>query len=190
MKQHLLNAASALPLQDEIAHDRSISQIIAQQLACCAGCNKNNGDLPACTIIHLPEGYTELSPGPNPDYFAETIYVEVSSPVAPPRHFKLDLNNPKGLQPLDSGASAINLFHIGFFICPMAYPCCFLHLWCSCKFCSFSEDAWGTGRDSAPQHLANIGSMSASASPVLLRSKAWDSRATTVQAGACDRSLI
>lgn len=170
MVQHLLNAASTLSLQDKIAHTRSNMQIIAQQLACCAGCNKKTGHLPACTIIHLPEGCTELSPGPNPDFFAETIYVEVSSPVAPPRHLKLDLKNPKGLQPLDSGASAINPFHLGLFIYQWVYPYCFLHLWSACSFCSFSREMLGVLGGILPaQHLANIGSMSASASPVLLQ---------------------
>ena len=53
--------------------------------------------------MDLPEGYTELAPGPNPDYFASHIYMEASSPVAPPIQLKLDLCSPTCLESLHTG---------------------------------------------------------------------------------------
>ena len=51
----------------------------------------------------LPEGYTELTPGPNPDYHADKIFMEASSPIKPPQQFVLDLTHLARLEPLTPG---------------------------------------------------------------------------------------
>ena len=53
--------------------------------------------------IRLPVGFTELVPGPNPDFCADKIYLEASSPIMPAKHFSLDLADPARLEPLRSG---------------------------------------------------------------------------------------
>ncbi len=68
----------------------------------CAG-HQEDLSLSESMCVDLPEGYTELAPGPNPDYLASHIYMEASSPVAPPVQLKLDLINPTCLEPLHPG---------------------------------------------------------------------------------------
>lgn len=75
---------------------------------CCAG-DQGGGGLPESVRLDLPEGYTELAPGPNPDYFASLLYVEASSPVSPPVQLKLDLSGPARLEPLHPGRDILYL---------------------------------------------------------------------------------
>ena len=59
--------------------------------------------MPASEDIRLPVGFTDLAPGPNPDFYADKIYLEASSPIMPAKQFSLDLAGPACLKPLQSG---------------------------------------------------------------------------------------
>jgi hypothetical protein len=68
----------------------------------CPG-SKGIGNSQALAHVPLPEGYTELTPGPNPDYHADKIFMEASSPVKPPQQFVLDLTHLARLEPSTPG---------------------------------------------------------------------------------------
>ena len=75
---------------------------VSEVRPCCAG-DQIGVSLPEGTRVDLPEGYTELAPGPNPAFCARQIYVEASSPVAPPVQLRLDLSDPTCLEPMHAG---------------------------------------------------------------------------------------
>ena len=74
----------------------------SQARPCCAG-DASGASLRESTRVELPEGYTELAPGPNPAFSSSQIYLEASSPVAPPLQLQLALSGPICLEPVNPG---------------------------------------------------------------------------------------